>query len=340
MRSSLPCQRKCEDKTILNDYFDDPVELLFFKTKQEICGIARVREAWRCLAEQIKRCRPDTVAIPTGDGLAFWGGVRNLVGLAKTGGIPIDICLMRGHFRSQSDSLIKKTISNLKWWIVSKGPWRRILLVDPRSYDDLKSPAATRVVLCPDPAPPQKFSDRFKARAALDLPEVGRIIVSVGNQEFRKGTDLLLLAFEQAKLKTDDYLVLIGKFDTPTKLLAEKILLNKSVGHQLVIRDSFVSDDELQQAVIASNLVAVPYRDVDRPSGIITRAVAWNRPLIGTNRGWIKWFLEKHEAGFSTSPENTEVFAKTCNTLYRHLIRSFRTTPPMNSVGSIPKLII
>ena len=305
---ALPTQMQGEP--ILSDYFSDRIELLFFKTQQESHGIARIREAWRCLREQIKRCRPDVVAIPTGDGLAFWGGVRNLVGLAGTGGVPIDICLMRGHFRSQSDSLIKKTISNLKWWIVSKGPWRRILLVDPRSFDELKDPTSSGVELCPDPAPPQKFSDQAEARAALDLPETGRIIISVGNQEIRKGTDLLLLAFEQAQLETDDYLVLIGRFDTSIKLLAEKIMLSESVGHRLVIRDCFVSDDELQQAVIASDLVAIPYRDVERPSGIITRAVAWKRPLIGTNRGWIKWFLEKYEAGFPTLPENTDSFAK------------------------------
>jgi glycosyltransferase involved in cell wall biosynthesis len=157
--------------------------------------------------------------------------------------------------------------------------------------------------------PQQKFTDKLEARKALELPESGRIIVSVGNQDTRKGIDLLLLAFEQANLNADDYLVLMGKFDTTVKKVAARISQNKAIGRRLVVRDRFVSDDELQQAVVASDLVAVPYRDTECPSGIISRAVAWGRPLIGTNRGWIKWFLDRYEAGFPTRPESTAQFA-------------------------------
>lgn len=102
----------------------------------------------------------------------------------------------------------------------------------------------------------------------------------------------------------------MGKFDSQTRHLAEQILQNGSKKDRLIVRDSFVSDDELQQAVVASNLVAVPYRDVERPSGIVSRSVAWNRPVIGTDRGWIKWFIDQYEAGYTTDPDDTPKFSQ------------------------------
>ena len=299
--------QQLEGEPVLENYFSDRVSFQFFESEPKALS---VRESWRCLVQQIEQCRPDMVAVPTGDGMAIWGGVKNLVGLAGTGGVPIDVSLMRGHYRSPSDSWLKKTISNFKWWLVTKGPWRKILLLDPRSFENLKNPASQNIVLCPDPAPPQKFTDRQQARVALGLPEKGRMIVSVGNQEVRKGSDLLLQAFDQADLAPDDFLVLIGKFDSKTKQLAENMLGTGIKKNRLIVRDTFVSDDELQQAVVASNLVAVPYRDVERPSGIISRSVAWSRPLIGTDRGWIKWFIERYQAGYLTPSENILQFAK------------------------------
>ena len=305
---ALPAQLK--DQSVLRDYFPSCVKFQFFKSEQKAKPLAGIRESWRCLTEQIKVCRPDMVAVPTADGMAFWGGIRNLIGLPATGGIPINISLMRGHFRSPSDSWVNRTISNFKWWVVTKGPWRKTLLIDPRSFHDLKNPAKCNVVLCPDPAPPQAFDSRLDCRKALAFPEKGRMIVSVGNQEFRKGTDLLLQAFERATLAPDDFLVLMGKFDSQTRHLAEQILQNGSKKDRLIVRNSFVSDDELQQAVVASNLVAVPYRDVERPSGIVSRSVAWNRPVIGTDRGWIKWFIDQYEAGYTTDPDEIPKFSQ------------------------------
>ena len=51
-------------------------------------------------------------------------------------------------------------------------------------------------------------------------------------------------------------------------------------------------------AIVASDVVAVPYRAVDRPSGIVCRSMAWNRPMLMTNRGWLKWILDEFDSGF------------------------------------------
>ena len=166
------------------------------------------------------------------------------------------------------------------------------------------------VLLCPDPAPPQKFFDRREARQALGLPVEGQLLVSIGNQEKRKGSDLLLKAFEQLNGSTFVTLLMMGKFGAEIKSMAEQVSLLCHSGNQVVIRDEYVSDDQLQQAVIASDVVAVPYRDVERPSGIVSRAVAWGRPLLATDGGWLSWFVKKYKAGHLTNPNDFEQFGR------------------------------
>ena len=222
---------------------------------------------------------------------------------------PIDISLMKGHFKSPSVPMRKRLASHMKWWVVTKGPWRRILLIDPRAFEDLADPASQRVELCPDPAPKQKFFDRTSARKALGLPLEGKIVVSVGRQDTRKGTDLLLRAFEQGKFHENTFLVLFGKCGSAIREIIESMLSDSKFEHSLIVRDKYVSDDEFEQAVVASDLVAVPYRDVERPSGIVSRAVAWGRPILATNDGWLSWFVNRYQAGYLTQPENTRQFA-------------------------------
>ena len=186
------------------------------------------------------------------------------------------------------------------------------MLVDPRSFENLQQPQLSNVLLCPDPAPPQKFFDRTEARRALKLPPGGRLLVSVGNQDKRKGSDLLLRAFEQLKEKDDTSatLLMMGKFSDEIKSMLEEVSPSCKGQNQIVVRDEYVSDDQFQQAVVASDVVAVPYRDVERPSGIVSRAVAWGRPLLATDGGWLSWFINKYKAGHLTNPHDLEQFGR------------------------------
>ena len=291
----------------LSDHFPNHVKSDFYESLTKNKKLARIRESWRCFRDRIKSITPDLVVVPTADRIAFWGGLMNSISLFKRNRPPIDICLMRGHHCSARASRFKKFATGVKWSIITRGPWRRILVIDPRSFELLKRPETRNIVLCPDPAPAQLFHDSTQARKVLGLPTAGKMIVSVGNQEHRKGSDLLLLGFVQADLPPEDFLVMMGKFDEKTKVVLEQ--LPPETLKRIIVRDSFVTDDELQQAVVASDLVAVPYRDVERPSGIVSRAVAWNRPLIGTDQGWIQWFINRYEAGYLTNPHDIGQFA-------------------------------
>ena len=74
-----------------------------------------------------------------------------------------------------------------------------------------------------DPTPDQSFHDRRVAGELPGLPNDGKLIVSVGNQENRKWTDLLLRAFKKLDQSSNCHLLLMGKFDDETEKIAGQV---------------------------------------------------------------------------------------------------------------------
>ncbi|TWU37650.1 D-inositol-3-phosphate glycosyltransferase [Novipirellula aureliae] len=282
----------------------------FYEANPTSGALSNAIEAGRCLVRLVKRVRPDLVVIPTADGLATMLGMMNLL---KLNGclrqINIDACLMKPQIGRPTTSMLRNWTNQLKWWITTKGPWQRLLLIDPLAWSAVKNSKASRIFLCPDPVPTQFVFDKTEARLALGLPSAGRMIVSVGGQDRRKGTDLLLRAFEVARFADQDRLVLIGKISDEIRPQIQVIQQNSVLANRLIIIDRYISEDEFQQAIIASDLVAMPYRSTDRPSGIACRCLAWGRPVIATNSGWLKWVVDDLGAGFAADPLESKEFA-------------------------------
>ena len=298
-----------QDLSESRPYLADDLTVDFFPVNGTKKPISKALDSVNCLGKLIQKHKPDLVCVPTADGLAplaFFSSKLPWSPLRKSA---IDICLMRGNCRPEA-SWFKRTQSIIVWWLTSNGPWKRIQLIDPRAWFNCSD--RERFGLCPDPVPKQKFFGRVEARKSLGLPETGRLIVSVGGQNKRKGSDYLLRSFALADLKEDEYLVFIGRIDATISSLIDELKLNNSeFANRLIVRDEFVSEDEFQQAIIAADIVAAPYRSVDRPSGIVCRSLGWGRPLLLNDRGWLKWINDQFQVGFPGNPSNTVEFAST-----------------------------
>ena len=198
-------------------------------------------------------------------------------------------------------------MANIKWNLIRSGPWQRILLIDPREWSNIENAESNSVYLCPDPVPRLTDLTKNDARKILGLPLNKKIIVSVGGQSVRKGVDLLVNAFATIASRANAVLVLFGKLDTTIQKIIDE--LAKEISDKIIIANRFVTDDEFQQAILASDIVAVPYRSTNQPSGIVCRCMAWNRPMLMTNQGWLKWIREKYNAGFGVNPFDCDEFS-------------------------------
>ena len=64
----------------------------------------------------------------------------------------------------------------------------------------------------------------------------------------------------------------------------------------------------------AADVVATPYRDTNRPSGIVCRCIGWNRPILAADSGWLKWACDRLQAGNQVNVESRAQFAQAIKT--------------------------
>lgn len=295
---------------VVDRYFSKEITVDYYSSKQKSKPFATALEARRCLVMLVKKHRPDVIAIPTGDGLANVLGLFHLVGLSGVlRNCKIDICLMKNGISHTKKKMTQRLLAQAKWWITCQGPWQRLMLIDPYAWSKVKNPAASKIFLSPDPVPTHAPKSKTEARQALGLPVDGRLIVSIGQQDRRKGVNALLRAFRLISLNKNYRLALIGKITDEVAPLLNEVLQQPGMDKRISLIDRFVTELEFKTAIDASDVVAVPYRTADQPSGIVCRAIAWNRPILATNQGWLKWAVNELGAGYTTTPTDDKFFA-------------------------------
>jgi len=276
---------------LIREYFDSSISMRYFDADSSRTGWRKVSQAKFNFLEVVKAELPNYVAIPTADGIAVsFAEYPFTLGASVLAKTRIDICLMRAPVRKW-----------IKWQAIKMGPWQRILMIDPRVWQESFRDGNRRFELCPDPVPQLVSLNRPDARKALGLPLEKKIIASVGPQTRRKGTDQLVHAFLHSRPE-NALLLLVGKISPEIQQVLDALSIQDK--GKLVGGDRFVSDDDVQSAILASDVVAVPYRDVGRPSGIVSRCICWQRPIIATGRGWLKWAVETYGAGYTAQPED------------------------------------
>jgi glycosyltransferase involved in cell wall biosynthesis len=304
---------------LLSEFFPDSSIIRYFANPRP-SGTFRTQYFYLAqLARMCKEYAPDHVAIPTADGftaLSFFSSA--LLGYKFGRRSPrIDICLMQGTAVRQETSITKYLLDCVKLYATFQGPWNRILLIDPLAYLPLRH--EHKFQLCPDPVPQHPGIDKAMARKNLGLPEDSRLILSIGNQDHRKGTDLALRAFLGAEIGKHDYLVLFGKFSKNMRELVDRMTAGHPKQGQVIIRDRYVDEVDFQNALVAASLIVCPYRSAYRPSGIICRAIAWGIPLLTTDRGWPNWAVRTFSGGSTSDCHDTSIFADAISHSLDHL---------------------
>lgn len=304
---------------VVDRYFSEEITVDYYSSKQKSKPLANALEARQCLVRLVKKHRPDVVAIPTGDGLANVLGLFHLVGLSGVlRNCKIDICLMKNGISHTKKKMTQRLLALVKWWITCQGPWQRLMLIDPYAWSKIKNPAASKIFLSPDPVPAHAPKSKTEARQALGLPVDGRLIVSIGQQDRRKGVNALLRAFRLISLKKNYRLALIGKITDEVAPLLNEVLQQPGMDKRISLIDRFVTELEFRTAIDACDIVAVPYRSSNQPSGIVCRAIAWNRPILATNQGWLKWTVNELGAGYTTIPTDEQLFAASIEDALEH----------------------
>jgi glycosyltransferase involved in cell wall biosynthesis len=176
-----------------------------------------------------------------------------------------------------------------------------------------KSQNKSKTIFLPDPI--RKFksdisqAELFKAR--LQISETRRIFLLFGQLDERKGIYQLLQAIEllPANLCEKLCLLLVGSMTPQDQQLIEALIQKMSclLPIQIVVKNEFVSELEMQRYFQISDVVLAPYQRHVGMSGILLLAAAAQKPILSSNYGLMGEIAHQYELGLavdSASPHS------------------------------------
>jgi glycosyltransferase involved in cell wall biosynthesis len=251
------------------------------------------------LKKLAKKIKPDLIFIPFLDSIFF---SYSLFGSKK---IKTEGILFRGEYIYPPFTLKKKIKQILTTLIINHGPFPRILCLDELNYNYLiKKQKKDILDLCPDPVENFKI-DKKIARKKLNLTLNAKILGCVGSIDKRKGIDLLIKAIIKRKSKQNEYLLLVGGQNKDIINLTDKYQ-NKNI----ISINKFVSQKDFLFSMAAMDIVAVVHPQHIGSSGTLIQAAAAEKPVLGSNFGWIGHMMKKYQLGYSCNVQNEDELIK------------------------------
>jgi glycosyltransferase involved in cell wall biosynthesis len=154
--------------------------------------------------------------------------------------------------------------------------------------------------------------EKFNLSGPINLLFFGRI-------EEYKGLDILIEAFEILKRKNlDIFLTIAGRGQI------SKTLLHKIHSLNINLKNYWLSNEELCDLLNKADVLIAPYKQSTQ-SGIVITALTYGIPIIATDVGANREFIEDGKDGFLVKPNDPEDLVKKIELIYnnRDLLEEF-----------------
>ncbi len=144
-----------------------------------------------------------------------------------------------------------------------------------------------------------------EARKWLGLPDAEKLILFFGFIRPYKGLDLLFEAMADPRIKELGIKLLVaGEFYQDSKPYIDQ-LGRLNITDRVILRTTFIKDDEVRYYCSAADLIIQPYRHATQ-SGVTPLAYHFEKPMIVTNVGGLPAMVPDGEVGLisSTDPKS------------------------------------
>lgn len=150
-----------------------------------------------------------------------------------------------------------------------------------------------------------------KAREKLNLPLDREILLFFGQIKKVKGLNILLEALAEVCIEAPEILLVIaGKVWKDDFSEYEKLIQKHSLQNNIDLRISFVANDDVPYYFNAVNAIVLPYQKIYN-SGVLIRAMSFATPIIASDFGPFKEFIDNNENGFLFKTGNKKDLAVT-----------------------------
>ncbi|HLO43288.1 MAG TPA: glycosyltransferase [Leadbetterella sp.] len=197
----------------------------------------------------------------------------------------------------------------MKWALTNKNLKKVFILNDEAMPNWLDH---RRFFYLPDPYFEYQTIEKFDLRERYNIPKENLILLQFGNMDERKNNENIIAALnemnpEKAQKIT---LLIIGKFKAGY-LEKIKTLIPEESKYQTIIKDEFVSDEEMESTFKQSDVILRMNINFFGSSGIVGQAANHNKPCIVSNNGVMAEQVEKYKLGKIIDPYDVNTIKET-----------------------------
>ena len=292
-----------EGQTHLEE-IDRNVELdtsLKFPPLESVLGNAKFRLSQ--LESLVKNHAADHLYLPYGDGLVQLMGMGFKRKIFRD--TPTEALIFHGGRLGSFKGAMKDRFHNQ---LIRRAPCVRLHFLSPIAYDSLgKLKKSSKFRVMPEPVEDFPTNDLITARKSLGLGNQGKILSCLGMITSQKNVEALIDAFLAATTPIENKLLLVGRQDESVSMKLNS--LSESKRKRIIELNEYVSNTTFLNAIMASDVVAIPYKNRAASSGILVRAINAGKQIITDREGFLGWLTERFQLGESCDVGNQVSFA-------------------------------
>lgn len=301
-----------------------PFQIIITKSRDSIKNLF-LRRLIRMLdlKDVITRLNPDYVYIPYFDSYLKLYSIMPFI-LPKT---KLNVILFNLQFVFMNKGSVRSfLLEKLFMQMVNNSSINRIYLTDDMTYEYIRRKTNAlaferKIRKVHDPVSWNQSVDRGNFRCKYGIPLNAKVLGSVGIQDRRKGVDILIKAFLDYSDNQNEYLLLAGEHSESVNQILESYHAHPRIGNVVTI-NSYLKDEQLDEAIGASDVISVIYPRHYGSASFLLRAALAGKPVIGSNFGWIGECIARYELGLTIDTKSVDQI--------RNGIKWVFTNPKMN----------
>jgi glycosyltransferase involved in cell wall biosynthesis len=161
-------------------------------------------------------------------------------------------------------------------------------------------------------AVPNTHLTSYEAKDRLGIRECEKTILFFGRISPSKGLEYLIVAFRQVLTRSAGHrLIIAGRPDNCKEYweVIQKDLRPDVENGRIMLRPTFIPDEEVEVYFKAADVLALPYTDIYQ-SGVLFLAANFGLPVVATDVGSFKEEIVEGKTGFLCKPKDPSHLAR------------------------------